>query len=333
LVCLLGANMEDDSERLGHLAKVKSQILVEISKAVIGQSEVLEQTLITLFAGGHALLKGVPGIAKTLIVQSLAQVLGLNFNRIQFTPDLMPSDITGSEVLEENKGTGKRSMRFIKGPLFSNLVLADEINRTPPKTQAAMLQAMQEKQVSVSGNNLDLPAPFIVLATENPIEQEGTYPLPEAQLDRFLFLINVDYPNRKEEHSIVTRTTGEAAGDLQPLLSAEEIISFQKLVRKIPITVSMVEKAVDWTRKSRPEDPEASKFIRENLRWGAGPRASQSIILAAKARAALSGRATPNEEDLLRVAYPVLRHRLILSFSAEAEGVTADSIVDYLVGK
>jgi MoxR-like ATPase len=320
-----------DVKQLERLTEARSRIQQEIAKCIIGQQEVVDQLLVSLFSGGHSLLRGVPGIAKTMMVQTVARALGLTFHRIQFTPDLMPSDITGSEVLEEDRATGRRNLRFIPGPVFANLILADEINRTPPKTQAALLQAMQERQVTVAGKDLDLPRPFFVLATENPIEQEGTYPLPEAQLDRFLFLIDVTYPSRQEEIQIVTATTGLRQAEINPVLDPAAVLELQELVRKIPVAESVVTKAVEWARQSRPGEEGASEYIKETVRWGAGPRAPQAIILAAKSRAALNGRATPDLEDIKAVVYPALRHRLILSFSAEAEGVTPDAVIKHLV--
>ena len=296
----------------------------------MGQDEVIREMLIALFAGGHSLLVGVPGLAKTLLVSTLARVLDLNFNRIQFTPDLMPSDITGVEILEEDKSTGKRIFRFVKGPVFSNVVLADEINRTPPKTQAALLQAMQEHEVTAAGHTFKLDEPFYVIATQNPIEQEGTYPLPEAQLDRFMFNIRVDYPDEAEEVAIVERTTVGELPTLEPVLSAADIIELQKLVRRIPAAEQVVEYAVKLARATRPGDG-APDFVSEFVSWGAGPRAGQYLILGAKALAALEGRPVPSLDDVRAVAPSVLRHRLVTNFNAEAEGVSGDDVVERLL--
>jgi MoxR-like ATPase len=288
----------------------------------------VEQLLAAVLAGGHALLVGVPGLAKTLLVRTVAEALDLRFARVQFTPDLMPSDITGTEVMEEDAATGRRAFRFLEGPVFGNVVLADEINRAPPKTQAALLQAMQEHAVTAGGSTHRLPEPFFVLATQNPIEQEGTYPLPEAQLDRFLVQLRVGYPSRDEEEEIVRATTGEAVGRVTPVLGAERLAALQRLVRRLPVGPTVVRYAVRLARSTRPDDPEASALVKKYVSWGAGPRASQALVLAAKARAAMDGRSTPDLDDVRAVALPVLRHRLVLGYQAEADGVGAEQLVD-----
>jgi MoxR-like ATPase len=313
------------------LADAQRRIQREIAKRVIGQQQVIEHLLIGLFAKGHCLFVGVPGLAKTLLISTLADVLDLRFNRIQFTPDLMPSDITGTDVLEEDHTTGKRAFRFVQGPLFANLILADEINRTPPKTQAALLQSMAEYRVTAGGRTFQLEQPFLVFATQNPIEQEGTYPLPEAQLDRFMFLIDVDYPSAEEEAQIVHRTTSAGQSDLTVVLHPEEIRRLQALVLRVPAADHVVQHAVALARRSRPKTEGAPDFITRYLAWGAGPRASQFMVLAAKARAILSGRYAAEIEDVRAVARPVLRHRLILNFHAEAEGITGQQIVERLL--
>lgn len=297
----------------------------EIGKVIIGQDEVVEQVLLSIFSGGHALLIGVPGLAKTLLVNTVAQALGLDFKRIQFTPDLMPSDILGSEILDQN-----RQFKFIKGPIFANIILADEINRTPPKTQAALLEAMQERVVTVSGHRYELDRPYFVLATQNPIEQEGTYPLPEAQLDRFMFAINLDYPSFTEEVAVVKATTGGEVPQVQPLFSAQEIISFQELIKRIPVADNVVEYAVTLVGKTRPKSQAATDMIKNYIDWGAGPRASQNLILGAKAHAALNGKFSPDMEDVQKVAIGILRHRLIKNYKAEAEGLTIEEIITSL---
>jgi MoxR-like ATPase len=306
-------------------------MMAEIHKVIVGQDAVLELLLQALLARGHCLLVGVPGLAKTLMISTLARVLRLSFNRIQFTPDLMPSDITGTDIIEEDHTTGKRAFRFVKGPIFSNIILADEINRTPPKTQAALLQAMQEYQVTAGGRSYDLQQPFFVLATQNPIEQEGTYPLPEAQLDRFMFMVKVDYPTRDEERQIVRSTTAETVSEPQAVLGAEDILALQKIVRKIPVSQHVVDYAVNLVRASRPEDPTAEPRIKDYLSWGAGPRAAQFLILAAKSRALLHGRFNVAAEDVRDTAHHVLRHRLFTNFNADAEGLSPDDIVDKLL--
>ncbi len=302
----------------------------ELGKVIVGQELIIEQLLIALFARGHCLLVGVPGLAKTLLIRTLGEILDLRFSRIQFTPDLMPSDITGTEILEEDKSTGQKTFRFIRGPVFANVVLADEINRTPPKTQSALLEAMQEYRVTAAGRSFDLEKPFFVLATQNPIEQEGTYPLPEAQLDRFMLSLWLDYPSFDQEVDIVKQTTIDRIDHLQPVLSKEDIIHFQDLVRRVPVADDIVETAVRLVTATRPESELADQKIGEWIRWGAGPRASQYLVLGAKVRALLYERFTPAVEDLQALLLPVLRHRLVTSFSAEAEGVDVVRIVKHL---
>ncbi|MDZ7269677.1 MAG: MoxR family ATPase [candidate division KSB1 bacterium] len=326
--------MSRSSQDLAIIEEVKQAyqaIVAEVSKVIVGQQEVIEQLLIALLANGHCLLVGVPGLAKTLLISTLARVLELKFNRIQFTPDLMPSDITGTEIIEEDVSTGRKAFRFVHGPVFANIVLADEINRTPPKTQAALLQAMQEHEVTAAGQTHKLPEPFFVLATQNPIEQEGTYPLPEAQLDRFMFNLWVDYPSYEEEKLIVKTTTGSRVADLREILDAEKILALQRLVREVPVADNVVDYAVTLTRQTRPHHNGAPKFIRDWISWGAGPRASQYLVLGAKTRALLDGRPTPDIDDIRAVARPVLRHRLVTNFAAEAEGVTTVQIIDDLI--
>jgi MoxR-like ATPase len=303
----------------------------EIAKVIVGQDKIVEQLLVALLARGHCLLVGVPGLAKTLLIRTLAQVLDLSFNRIQFTPDLMPSDITGTEIIEENTATGAKAFKFIHGPIFANIVLADEINRTPPKTQAALLEAMQEHRVTAAGKTYTLKEPFFVLATQNPIEQEGTYPLPEAQLDRFMFNLWLDYPSPSEELQIVKTTTSQASVTLDHVLSGEEIQFFQDLVRRVPVADNVIEFAVRLATKTRPKHDGSPQFIKDWLSWGAGPRASQYLILAAKTRAIISGRHTPEIEDVRAAALPVLRHRIVANFNAEADGVSTMDIVERLV--
>jgi MoxR-like ATPase len=303
----------------------------EISKVIVGQDAVVEQLLVALFSRGHCLLVGVPGLAKTLLIKTLADVLELSFSRIQFTPDLMPSDITGTEILEDNVSTGTKSFRFIRGPVFANIVLADEINRTPPKTQAALLEAMQEHRVTAAGQALTLQEPFFVLATQNPIEQEGTYPLPEAQLDRFMFNLWLDYPSHDEEVQIVKTTTADVTPRLKRVMTGDDIIRFQSLIRRVPVADNVVEFAVRLVSMTRPKSEKAPQFIRDWLSWGAGPRASQYLILGAKTRALLEGRLTPEIADVRSVAGPVLRHRIVPNFNAEADGVTSIEIVDRLL--
>jgi MoxR-like ATPase len=312
--------------------EIKTRLLQELHKVIIGQDEVIELLLACLFARGHCLIVGVPGLAKTLMISTLARVLKLTFNRIQFTPDLMPSDITGTDVLEEDHTTGKRSFRFVKGPVFSNIILADEINRTPPKTQAALLQAMQEYHVTAGGETFALDLPFFVLATQNPIEQEGTYPLPEAQLDRFMFMVNIGYPNRKEEKLIVRRTTMDLEAEPEAILSAGDILYVQRILRKLPVSDHIVDYAVNLTRATRPKEPGTPQFITDWLTWGAGPRAAQYLVLGAKAIALLSGRLNVSCDDVRRVCKPVLRHRIFTNFNADAEGIGPDQVVEKLVG-
>ncbi len=318
---------QNDLQAVENLQSAYKQIRTEVSKVIIGQDKVVEQLLISLFSSGHCLLVGVPGLAKTLLISTLAEVLNLDFNRIQFTPDLMPSDNTGTEIIEEYHTTCKREFRFVKVPKFANIVLADEINRTPPKTQAALLQAMQEHEVTVSGDTFKLDEPFFVLATQNPIEQEGTYPLPEAQLDRFMFNIMVDYPSAAEEHQIVKSTTAVSDAKINKILSHEEIIAFQQLVRRVPVSDHLIEYAVNIVRATRPKEENAFDYIKNWVNWGAGPRASQYLILAAKTKAVLEGRPTPGPEDVRFAAYPVLRHRIVTSFNAEADGIDIMEII------
>ncbi len=319
-----------DLQAVERLNQARERIETELRKAIVGQDAVIEQLLTALFAGGHVLLVGVPGLAKTLLISSLARVLDLKFNRIQFTPDLMPSDITGTDILEEDATTGRRAMRFIQGPVFANVVLADEINRTPPKTQAALLQAMQEKEVTAGGQTFRLELPFFVLATQNPIELEGTYPLPEAQLDRFMFNVRVDYPSAAEEEQIVATTTSAYTPALEQVLHARDILELQQLVRRVPVTEHVVRYAVRLARATRGGDG-APGFVRQWVSWGAGPRASQYLVLGAKTRAVLHGRYAPGIEDVRAVAPAVLRHRVVTNFTAEAEGVKPDRIVADLV--
>jgi len=322
------------AEELAAVEKLQrgyNDMRVELGKVIVGQDAVIEELLIALFCRGHALLVGVPGLAKTLLISTLAKTLGLSFSRIQFTPDLMPSDITGTEVIEEDKTTGGRSMRFVRGPIFANVILADEINRTPPKTQAALLEAMQEHQVTAGGKQHRLPQPFFVLATQNPIEQEGTYPLPEAQLDRFMFNINVGYPTEDEEFQIVRMTTAGQKTELKHVLSGDEVIALQEIVRKVPVADHVIRYALQFTRLTRRTEGGCPKFVEDFVGWGAGPRASQYLILAGKARALLKGRYHVSTEDIRQVAIPVLRHRIVTNFHAEAEGIRSDTIVKQLI--
>ena len=299
----------------------------EIGKIIVGQEEIIEQVFVTLIARGHCLLVGVPGLAKTLLIRTLADALALRFSRIQFTPDLMPSDITGTEVIEEDRQTGQRVFRFIKGPIFGNIILADEINRTPPKTQAALLEAMQEQHVTAAGTTYPLESPFFVLATQNPIEQEGTYPLPEAQLDRFMLNLWLDYPTFEQEVAVVRNTTSDTRNTVQTALTAEELISYQTLVRQVPVADNVIEYAVRLTSQTRPGSEHAPEFIKNYLSWGAGPRASQYLILGAKALALMDGRSTPLIQDVQRISIPVLRHRIVPNFNAEAEGISAVDLI------
>ncbi len=322
---------KSDLDAVEELAEAHAQIVTEIEKRIIGQRKVVEQLLVALFARGHTLFVGVPGLAKTLLISTLAETLNLSFQRIQFTPDLMPADITGTEVLEEDHTTGRRAFRFLKGPVFANLVLADEINRTPPKTQAALLQSMQEYRVTAGGTTHELPLPFLVFATQNPIEQEGTYPLPEAQLDRFMFQIDVDYPSEAEEEEIVRQQTSDHRPELARVLSPQRILQLQDLVRRVPAADHVVKYAVALARATRPATPNAPAFIKDSVSWGAGPRASQFLILAAKARAILDGRFAVSTDDVAALARPTLQHRLILNYRAEAEGLRAGDLVDRLL--
>jgi len=320
-----------DTEAVKQLQTTYAQMREQLGRVIVGQSDVIEQLLIAIFCRGHALLVGVPGLAKTLLVSTVSRVLDLSFKRIQFTPDLMPSDITGTEVLEEDHTTGRRVFRFVHGPIFANMVLADEINRTPPKTQAALLEAMQEKHVTVGENTHPLPNPFFVLATQNPIEQEGTFPLPEAQLDRFIFNILVDYPSAAEEIQVIKQVTGTAQAELTPLVNAQQVIVLQEIVKRVPVADHVVEYAATLARATRPKQPEAPDFVKEMVGWGAGPRAGIYLITAAKARALLHGRFHATTADVTAMALPVLRHRVLTTFNAEAAGVTSDQIVRMLL--
>ncbi len=320
-----------DVQAVERLHEVFGSLQRELSKVVVGQHEVIEQLLIALFAGGHCLLVGVPGLAKTLLVRTLAEALSLDFSRVQFTPDLMPADITGTEVLQEDRSSGERIFRFLPGPVFANVLLADEINRTPPKTQAALLEAMQEQQVTIGGERHSLPQPFFVLATQNPIEQEGTYPLPEAQLDRFMFEVFVDYPDEDEELQIVKQTTADFMPQVTATLGADEIRLFAQLVRRVPIADHLARYALKLARQTRVSAGNVPELVSKYVSWGAGPRASQYLVLAAKARAALHGRYCVGSEDIRAIALPVLRHRIIANFNAEADGVTTDAIVEHLL--
>jgi MoxR-like ATPase len=315
-----------DVAAIENLVQKRTLLKKEISKVIVGQETVIDQILLAIFSGGHALLMGVPGLAKTLIVNTLSQALGLEFKRIQFTPDLMPSDILGSEILDEN-----RQFKFVKGPIFSNIVLADEINRTPPKTQAALLEAMQEQSVTIAGFQHKLSLPYFVLATQNPIEQEGTYPLPEAQLDRFMFVIKLVYPTFEEEIQVVKQTTSDKKNEIHSLFSAQEIIDFQKLIRRIPVTDNVIEYAVTLVGKTRPDSPLSNDFVKNYLDWGAGPRASQNLILAAKTHAALNGKFSPDIDNVKSVAIGILRHRIIKNYKADADGITEEMIIEKLL--
>ena len=321
----------DDLAAVERLQAAYGELRREIGKVIVGQAEVVDQLLIALFCRGHAVLVGVPGLAKTLLINTLAQTLGLSFNRIQFTPDLMPADITGSELIERDPATGQLKMRFVRGPIFANMILADEINRTPPKTQAALLEAMQERQVTAGGQRMTLPPPFFVLATQNPIEQEGTYPLPEAQLDRFLFMIHVGYPTADEELAIVRATTSGSVEPPRSVLTAEQVLEMQEVVRRVPVADHVIRYALQLVRLTRRGEGGVPAFVNEFVGWGAGPRASQSLVLAAKARALLQGRKYVSVDDVKAVAMPVLRHRIVTNFNAEAEGMTTDAIVRRLL--
>ena len=324
-------NKMTDIKLVKQLTESRDQFNMEISKRIVGQQEIIDHILIALLCRGHTLLVGVPGLAKTLLIKSIAELLDLNFSRIQFTPDLMPSDITGTEIIEEDHNTGKREFRFFKGPVFGNIILADEINRTPPKTQAALLEAMQEHKVTTAGQTYILEEPFFVLATQNPIEQEGTYPLPEAQLDRFMFNIKIDYPNYEEEVAIVKSTTSEIDNELNIIIGREDLLLYQDLVRRVPIADNVIEFAVDLVSKTRPQSDKAFAAVSGWIEWGAGPRASQYLVLGAKARAVLDGRPAPEIDDIKAMARPVLRHRLITNFNAEAEGLNTDDILSILL--
>lgn len=326
-------SVPNDVQLVEQLNDTVKKIKAEIGKVIIGQNEIIDQLLISLLSRGHCLLVGVPGLAKTLLIKTLAEVLDLKFNRIQFTPDLMPSDITGTELIEEDPVTKKRDFRFISGPIFSNVILADEINRTPPKTQAALLEAMQEHKVTIAGVTYSLSEPFFVLATQNPIEQEGTYPLPEAQLDRFMFNLWLNYPSFEEEIKIVQSTTSEYSPKLSKIINADEIINFQDLIRKVPVAQNVIEFAVKIVGKTRPEDSGSPQFVKNWINWGAGPRASQYLILAAKTKAVMQGRFTPSIEDVKSAMIPVLRHRIITNFSAEAEGINSVEVIKKLLAE
>jgi MoxR-like ATPase len=320
-----------ENQAARRLTATREKLLQELSKVIVGQHDVIEELLISLFSRGHCLLEGVPGLAKTLMISSLAKTMDLSFSRIQFTPDLMPSDITGTDVLEENKSTGARERRFLEGPVFAHVILADEINRTPPKTQAALLEAMQERQVTVGRQRRPLSDPFFVLATQNPIEQEGTYPLPEAQQDRFMFKVFVEYPNFDEEFQIAKQTTSDTEVELQQVLAAEEILELQHIVRQVPVTDHVVRFALSLVRQTRVGRVGTPDFVQDMLAWGAGPRAVQFLILGGKARALLHGQNHVSTEDIVQLAKPVLRHRIVVNFAAESEGVTPDMIVDKLL--
>ncbi len=322
---------QQDLASFEKLAQARESFLSEVGKVVIGQHDILDHLLIALLAQGHSLIVGVPGLAKTLIIKTLSEVLDLSFNRIQFTPDLMPSDITGTELIDVDLDTGKRSFRFYQGPIFANIVLADEINRTPPKTQAALLEAMQEHKVTAGGKTYNLDEPFFVLATQNPIEQEGTYPLPEAQLDRFMFNLNIKYPSTKEEVAIVRATTTPEEHVLNPVITKSEIASYQDLVRRVPASDNVVEYAVRLVSATRPDSDSAPDFIQQSVDWGAGPRASQYLVLGAKAKAVLDGRPSPNISDVQSLALPILRHRVLPNFNAEAEGLKVEDILNQLM--
>jgi len=320
-----------DTQAAENLSNSFAKLRTEIGKRIVGQEDVIEQVFIAMAAGGHALLEGVPGLAKTLLVKSFADAMHLSFRRIQFTPDLMPADITGTEIIQEDEHTGRRKLTFMQGPIFSQIVLADEINRTPPKTQAALLEAMQERSVTVGQETFKLPHPFFVLATQNPIEQEGTYPLPEAQKDRFVFLIKVAYPSREDEREILTRTTGTISGNVEPVLTGEDLVQAQALVRKVPVPDHVTDFILDLVRATRTTEAGVSTYVKQMVGWGAGPRASQHLILASKVRALLRGRTHVTIDDVEALAYPVMRHRIVPTFHAEAEGVTVDHIVKHLL--
>lgn len=322
---------KNDAKTVKNLSIIREKIVNEIGRVIIGQDKVIEYFLISLFANGHCLLVGVPGLAKTLLISTISKVLNLKFSRIQFTPDLMPSDITGTDILAEDKTTGKRVFEFVKGPIFANIILADEINRTPPKTQSALLQAMQEREVTAGNNTFKLEPPFFVLATQNPIEQEGTYPLPEAQLDRFIFHIDIDYPSFEEEKQIAEFTTSQEFPEINNVIAGDEITKLQKFIFKIPVSEHIINFAVNLARISRPNEKDAPDFVKKWVNWGSGPRASQYLILASKTRAALYGRYTPTIEDVEFVANPILQHRILLNFAAEAEGIRSKDLIEKLI--
>ena len=321
----------DDPAAAALLVSAYRKISDEMAKFIVGQDAVIEQLVIAVLAGGHCLLEGVPGLAKTAMIRTLSETMHLNFRRIQFTPDLMPADITGTDIIQEDPTTGHRRFVFQKGPIFTQMLLADEINRTPPKTQAALLEAMQERSVTVGGHTLHLEKPFFVLATQNPIEQEGTYPLPEAQRDRFIFLVKVDYPSRDEERQIIARTTGTFAADIQPVIEGPQILELQKVVRKVPVPDHVMDFVLDLVRYSRPDNADAPAFVKDLIEWGAGPRACQNLVLAGKVRAVLHGRFHVTIDDIVALAPPVLRHRIVPTFNAEAEGVKVDDIVARII--
>lgn len=326
-----GSALPDHQERAAKVVEACRKIREQVSRIVVGQDEVVEQLLIAILARGHCLLEGVPGLAKTLMVRSLAETMNLTFHRIQFTPDLMPADITGTDIIQENRNTGHRDLVFEKGPIFTQMLLADEINRTPPKTQAALLEAMQEHEVTVGGTTYRLQEPFFVLATQNPIEQEGTYPLPEAQRDRFLLNVVVDYPTRDQEGEIIDRTTSTMSAKIESVVTGQEIIECQETVRLVPLPEHVKTFVLDLVRSARPKDPDAAAWVREMIDWGPGPRASQQIVLAAKARAMMQGRYHVTRDDVVALAYPVLRHRIVPTFHAEAEGVSVDDLIARLL--
>lgn len=322
---------EDDLRTVEQFREAYEKLRTELARVIVGQEDVVQQLLIALFANGHCIVEGVPGLAKTLMISSLARCLALSFNRIQFTPDLMPSDITGTEVIQEDKATGKRDFKFLAGPIFANVILADEINRTPPKTQAALLESMQERHVTVGGEQHNLPLPFFVLATQNPIEQEGTYPLPEAQQDRFMFKVHIDYPSYEQEYEVAERTTTQQETALAEVISGADVLRYQQLVRRVPAAPDVIRHALDLVRATRPADPSSPDFIQEMVSWGAGPRSVQSLLLGGKVRALLNDRVHVAADDIRALAHPVLRHRVVTNFSAEAKGYTPDSIVDNLL--
>jgi MoxR-like ATPase len=322
---------ENDVQALARLRGARDKVRAELAKVIVGQADVIDQLLIAIFSQGHCLLEGVPGLAKTLMVSTLARAFDMSFNRIQFTPDLMPSDITGTEVIQEDKATGDREFKFLKGPVFANVILADEINRTPPKTQAAMLEAMQERQVTVGGQRFELPSPFFVLATQNPIEQEGTYPLPEAQQDRFMFKVFVKYPSYEEEYLVAERTTAVFDPEVAAVLNAEEVTALQHLVRRVPAAPHVIHYALRLARATRVGEADVPDFVNDTVSWGAGPRAVQYLLLGAKATAALDGRTCATTDDVRAVARPVFRHRIITNFNAESQGITSDKVTEQLL--